>query len=132
MCTVRSSGRISSGGGVPGRGVPGLEGCTWSGGCTWSRGRECTWSRGCAWSDTPPCGQTHACKNIPFATSLRTVMIVNRVKPLVSRDVYHDRHQSAEISTNQDNELSTTQHVMNKLFQIGAIYFQKETQKEPI
>ena len=26
---------------------------------------------------TPPCGQTHACKNIIFATSLRTVMMQN-------------------------------------------------------
>ena len=54
---------------VPGPGwVPGHRG-----GCTWSRG-GCTWSRGCTWSGTPPCGQTHACKNITFATSLRTVM----------------------------------------------------------
>ena len=29
---------------------------------------------GCTWSGTPPCGQTHACKNITFATSLRTVI----------------------------------------------------------
>ena len=57
-------------------------------------------------------------------------MIVNREKPLVSRGMYHNRHQSPEISTNQDNELSisTTQHVMNKFFQIRAIYFYKETQ----
>ena len=72
--------------------------CAWSGGCTWSRGCTlsggCTWSRGvcvpglggCTWSRgvylvpggylvrySPPCGQTDACKNITFATSLRTV-----------------------------------------------------------
>ena len=95
-------------GGVPGLGgVPGPGGCTWSrgvylvpggvylvpGGCTWSRG-GCTWSggwtwsRGCTWSGgvpgpgvylvrySPHCGQTHACKNITFATSLRTVKII--------------------------------------------------------
>ena len=150
MRTVRSSGRISGGGGVPARGgtclgeflvwggvpawgvylprggVPSLggtcpgecaclgvylpgrvylpRGCTWSqgvylpGGCTWSRGvylvlGECTWSwgvylvrggvpaGGCTWSwgvylvRYSPRGQTHACKNITFATSLRTVII---------------------------------------------------------
>ena len=31
----------------------------------------------CTEADTsPPCGQTHACKNITFATSLRTVKIL--------------------------------------------------------
>ena len=78
-------------------------GGTWSGGCTWSGGVHLvpggvpgwrgTWSqgvpgpgvhlvggvhlvpgRGCTWSGTPPCGQTDACKNITFATSLRTVI----------------------------------------------------------
>ena len=53
MRTVRSSGRIS--GGVPG-----------TGGCTWSQG-------GVRGKVLPPCGQAHACKNITFATSLRTV-----------------------------------------------------------
>ena len=53
-------------GGVPGpggvylfRGVPGPRGCTWSGGVYL----------------VLPRGQTHACKNITFATSLRTVII---------------------------------------------------------
>ena len=117
MRTVRSSGRISGGGG---------RGCTWSGGCLlWGRGvylvpggdlvqgvylvpggcllRGGTWPGGvyldpggsaprgvsapsevsapggclllggCTWSGTPPCGQTDACKNITFATSLWTV-----------------------------------------------------------
>ena len=76
MRTVRSSGRISGG-------VPGPGGCTWSwgvylvpGGCTWSGG-YLVWGvylvpGGCTWSGTPPCGQTDACKNITFATSLRT------------------------------------------------------------
>ena len=91
-------------GGVPGpwRGVYLLGGCTWSGGvylpggvpgpggylpggvpglgCTWSRGCTCPGGYlvlgGCTWSGTPPCGQTHACKNITFATSLRTVIIL--------------------------------------------------------
>ena len=90
-------------GGVPGPGGCIWSQGTWSGGCTWSRGCTwsgmCTWSRGCTWSQggvpgpasvpgpggctwsgglylvrySPPCGQTHACKNITFATSLRTV-----------------------------------------------------------
>ena len=65
-------------------GVPGPGGCTWSGGrgCTWSRGgvpgpRGCTWSLGDGVPGQvlpPPCGQTDACKNITFATSLRTVI----------------------------------------------------------
>ena len=52
MRTVRSSGRISGG-------VPGPEGCTWSGG-TWSRGGVylvlggVLGPRGCTWSGTPP------------------------------------------------------------------------------
>ena len=53
--------------GVPGPGgylVP--EGVPGHGGCTWSRGD-------CLVRYSPHCGQTHACKNITFATSLRTV-----------------------------------------------------------
>ena len=79
---------------LPGVYLP--RGCTWSGGCVpgprgmhqvWgvylpggvpTRGVYLVWwgwpgPRGCTWSGTPPCGQTHACKNITFATSLRTV-----------------------------------------------------------
>ena len=96
MRTVRSSGRISGEGcvfarrDVPGPvgGVPGPMG----GECTWSGGVYLVWG-GCtcpggvpglggvpAWGVylvrySPPCGQTHACKNITFATSLRTVKI---------------------------------------------------------
>ena len=78
-------------GGVPGPG----EWCTWSrgvylvlgvylvpGGCvylvwggTWSQGVYLV-PGGCTWSGTPPCGQTHACKNITFATPLRTVKML--------------------------------------------------------
>ena len=74
MRTVRSSGRISGGGCVylPGGvlaqgGVPGPGG-TWSGG-------EVYLARGVPGPGgySSPCGQTHACKNITFATSLRTV-----------------------------------------------------------
>ena len=96
MRTVRSSGRIS-GGGVPGPGrvylveggVPGPGGCTWFrggvpglGGVPGPGGVYLVpggvpgpWEG--AWSLTPPppCGQTHACKNITFATSMRTVMM---------------------------------------------------------
>ena len=80
---------------VPG-GVPGLgEGCLLPGGCTWSGGG--TWSRGMGVSSwgvcssggvpgqllpPPPCGQTDACKNITFATSLRTVKTKNTRLPL--------------------------------------------------
>ena len=55
-------------------------GCTWSQGgvpgpgwCTWSQEGGCTWSLGGTCPGTPPCGQTHTCKNITFATLLRTV-----------------------------------------------------------
>ena len=82
-------------------GVPGPGGVTWSGwGCAWSwvvylvPGGVCSrgvhWAQGgvpspggesapqgeCTWSGTPPRGQTDACKNITFATSLRTVIKV--------------------------------------------------------
>ena len=67
------------------RGVPGPGGCTWSQGYTWS------------WGDVPgpgggvpgpggylprysPRGQTDKCKNITFATSLRTVTRMFNVK----------------------------------------------------
>ena len=63
--------------------VPGPGRCTWSqgvylvlggvpgpGGCTWSQGGV-PGLGGCL--GTPPCGQTDRCKNITFATSLRTV-----------------------------------------------------------
>ena len=116
MRTVRSSGRISGsrgctwsrGGGtwwggylVHGGlgGVPGPGGCNWSGGCTWSQGgvpgpRGCTWSRGLypvpgGWY-SPLCGQTHACKNITFATSLRTV-INNTIREYGSTRVNNKR-----------------------------------------
>ena len=78
-------------GGVPGLGgVPGPGQCTWSGGCTWPGGvpspgvvsapMGVSVPGGCLLLGgvpgqvlQPPCGQTHACKNITFATSLRTV-----------------------------------------------------------
>ena len=87
-------------GGVPGLGVgvPGLGGVPGPGGCTWSQGVYLVWGVylvlggvpgpvGCTWSwgvylvrgglhgqVLPLCGQTDACKNITFATSLRTVI----------------------------------------------------------
>ena len=67
-------------GGVPGWGVPGprgylVRGCTWSGGCTWSRGgAPGPGEGGVPGQVLSPCGQTDACKNITFATSLRTVI----------------------------------------------------------
>ena len=96
---------------VPG-GVPGLGECTWSPrGCTWSWGvylvpagvpgpGGCTWFWGCTWSEGEgvPCprggrysprGQTHTCKNITFATSLRTVIIsANMATKLKSNELY--------------------------------------------
>ena len=97
-------------------GLPGPRGCTWSGGylvwgCTWSGGGVCsggcTWprgvpcsrwgcllrgcvcsSRGCTWSGTPPFGQTDACKNITFATSLRTVKIAMYSKLWLESDLW--------------------------------------------
>ena len=104
MRTVRSSGHIL-GGGVPGpgggwylvpggvylvwvgRGVPGLGMCAWLGvylvlgGVPGLGGVPCP--RGSApWGGvylvrySPLCGQTDACKNITFATSLWTVIIL--------------------------------------------------------
>ena len=60
-------------GGVPAWGgcVPGPGGVYLPGGCTWSGG--CTGQV----LPPPPHGQTHACKNITFATSLRTVINYN-------------------------------------------------------
>ena len=101
MRTVRSSGHISGGGVylVRGGGVPGPRGVYLvPGGCTWSQGVHLVRGgvpsprgvylvpaglhlvpggvpgpREGTWSGTPPCGQTHSCKKITFATSLRTV-----------------------------------------------------------
>ena len=118
MRTVRSSGRISGGmylvqggctwsGGVctwSQGGVPGLGGCVTApeGGCSWPRGY--TYSRGgvfapggcllpvgCTWSGTPPCGQTDACKNITFATSLRTVKILTSYEGFVKYLLTHNQ-----------------------------------------
>ena len=62
-------------GSVPGPGGYLVRGAPGHGGCTWSRGGGESVPGGCTWSGTPspPPGQTHACKNITFATSLRTV-----------------------------------------------------------
>ena len=100
MRTVRRSGRISGGGwvgtwsggglvlggclplgglllgGVPGEVLPPVD-RGWSGGCTWSRGGSAAGGGVCCSGvylvRYSPCGQTHACKNITFATLLRTV-----------------------------------------------------------
>ena len=80
MRTVRSSSRLSGGGVCSGGGGSGLKG-----GGVWSRGRLSGPGVGipaCTEAD-PPRGQTHACENITFATSLRTVMI--------ERDDVHNR-----------------------------------------
>ena len=99
MRTVYSSGRISGGGCTCPevylvRGVPGLgrvylpRGCTWSRGCTYL-GVYLVW-RGTCPGGVPgpkgvylvrysPHGQTHACKNITFATSLWTVKMMSLV-----------------------------------------------------
>ena len=90
MRTVRLPGGVPGlRGGGPGPG----RGCTWSGGVpglggfTWFQGVYlvtggvpgpvgCTWSQGGVPGPGPgtyPCGQTDTCKNITFATSLRTV-----------------------------------------------------------
>ena len=61
-------------GGVPGprRGVPGPRGIPGPRGCTWSQGVYLV--PGGYLPRYSPCGQTDRCKNITFATSLRTVM----------------------------------------------------------
>ena len=86
---------VSAGGACLLRGVPAPGGMLWGGVCSWrvfALGGSaqgvcsggvwgCVCSRGCGIpacteADTPPpCGQTHACKNITFATSLWTVII---------------------------------------------------------
>ena len=92
MCTVRNSSCLP-GWSAPGGSVPAPRGCTSSqrgfvppagGGCLLpggvpALGGGCLLPRGggipaCTEVD-PPCGQTHRCKNITFATSLRTVII---------------------------------------------------------
>ena len=82
-----------SGGVVPGPGgvylVPGgylVPGDVPSpGGCTWSRGvylaQGVYLAGGVPGQVPPPCGQTDACKNITFATSLRTVKIITPMEP---------------------------------------------------
>ena len=97
MRTVRSSGRISGGGmsargGVCSQGVsaPGgvcSGGCLLLGGLLWgvSTPGGCLLPGGVVsqhalrQTPTPLCGQTDACKNITFATSLRTVKIHKRL-----------------------------------------------------
>ena len=87
-CVLSAAVAVSRWGGVPG---PGGGGCTWSQwGCTWSGGVHLvpggvpgpggvSAPRGVYLVRySPPCGQTHACKNITFATSLRTVMKKNK------------------------------------------------------
>ena len=77
---VSAPGGVCSGG-VCSQGVSALggcllpEGCLLLGGGVCSRGGVCSGGiPACTEADTPPpCGQTHACKNITFATSLRTV-----------------------------------------------------------
>ena len=71
-----SLGGVSTPGGLP-RGVS-APGVVCSGGVVCSRGGGCSGGVGipaCTEADTPnpPPGQTDACKNITFATSLRTV-----------------------------------------------------------
>ena len=80
---------------VPVLGVHLVWGGTWSqgglylvlGGCTWSGASNVPGLGGVPGQVLPPCGQTHTCKNITFATSLRTVKIhrwMNEISPLNS------------------------------------------------
>ena len=72
---------ISRQGGV----VPGPGGCTWSGGVPGLGGVP---GPGGVPGQVlpPPCGQTHSCKNITFATSLRTVIILD---DLLDKSLYN-------------------------------------------
>ena len=71
-----SQGGVPWSGGVPGPGgVVLVPGGVCSRGVYLAQGGVPPSSGGCTWSGTPPCGQTDACKNITFATSLRTVII---------------------------------------------------------
>ena len=83
MRTIRNSSRPGGGepgpggvlgpGGVPG-GVPGLgRGVPGPGRGGPGHGGMYLVLGECTCPGTPPCGQTHRCKNITFATSLRTV-----------------------------------------------------------
>ena len=94
MRTVRSSGRLSRGVYVPGGCL--LWGVSAPGRVSAARG-VCSWGDvcsvgvsalgggipACIKADTPIplCGQTDACKNITFATSLRTVNIFQSIVP---------------------------------------------------
>ena len=70
----------SRGGPLPGGCL--LRGGVCSGGCVCSSGVSAPWGVGippCTEADTPsPCGQTDACKNITFATSLQTVNMLTK------------------------------------------------------
>ena len=75
MRTVRNSSRLLGGGCLfPGWGVSALGGaCSQGGGCLlWGGLLQGGGIPACTEAD-PPCGQTDRCKNITFATSLRTV-----------------------------------------------------------
>ena len=80
MRTIRSSSRLSQGGclfqgrwvSAPGGSAP-LEGCLLCGGGMVSQ--HALRQNPSPSPPPPPCGQTHACKNKTFATSLRTVKI---------------------------------------------------------
>ena len=92
MPTLRSSSRFSRGGGAS---FPACTESSFLGGASFPACTEASFlgggvlpsqhalrhpSLGCFlfsmhWG-TPPCGQTHACENITFVTSLRTVMIL--------------------------------------------------------
>ena len=84
VCTWSGGVYLVQGGAPSLGGVPGPGGCTWSQGVYLVRGVYLVpggvpgAGRGCTWSGTLPRGQTHACKNITFATSLRTV--INQLK----------------------------------------------------
>ena len=90
MRTVHNSSHLLGGcllGGVAcsqGKCVCSRGGCLLLGGaCSQGRGLICSWGvpapggpyPSMHWGRPPSCGQTHRCKNITFATSLRTVII---------------------------------------------------------
>ena len=100
-CVPSAAVAVSRGGCLPGGctwswgDVPGLGGCTWSGGVYLVQGVYLV--RGVAPGQVlPHCGQTHACKNITFATSLRTVIRSVNLYVLQVRPVDQDYQESQE------------------------------------
>ena len=95
----------------------------------------------------PPCGQTHACENITFATSLRTVKITLRFNYINLFSIFQENTRSGItvvkgasketkyhlvlIAKDMNQETPNTQvHKINSLNQRSNVAFKSNTQVE--